>query len=108
MVERRLRGDDGALRYAAHHVWEGRIWEGRIREGNEKENASMAGQMERPLGDVTFLTVSEVAKAMRVSKMTVYRLVHAGTLPAVQVGRSFRIPQEAVHAYLRESFYEAG
>jgi excisionase family DNA binding protein len=60
------------------------------------------------LGDVKFLTVAEVAEAMRVSKMTVYRLVHAGTLPAVRVGRSFRVPQDAVTEYLRNSFYEAG
>lgn len=64
-----------------------------------------------PLGDMRFLTVAEVAEAMRVSKMTVYRLVHAGTLPAVQVGRSFRIPEQAVQEYLRDSYvqgYEAG
>jgi len=60
------------------------------------------------LGDVNLLTVAEVAEAMRVSKMTVYRLVHAGTLPAVRVGRSFRVPQDAVTEYLRNSFYEAG
>jgi excisionase family DNA binding protein len=63
---------------------------------------------ERPLAEVRFLTVAEVATAMRVSKMTVYRLVHNGELPAVQVGRSFRIPEQAVHAYLQESFVEAG
>lgn len=61
-----------------------------------------------PFGDVRFLTVAEVASVMRVSKMTVYRLVHAGTLPALQVGRSFRIPEQAVHDYLRESFIRAG
>ncbi len=38
-----------------------------------------------------FLTVSEVADRMRVSKMTVYRLVHSGELPAVRFGRSFRV-----------------
>lgn len=65
----------------------------------------MAGN-ERPLSEVKFLTVAEVAAVMRVSKMTVYRLVHNGELPAVQVGRSFRIPEQAVHDYLRESFVE--
>jgi excisionase family DNA binding protein len=60
------------------------------------------------LGEVRFLTVAEVASAMRVSKMTVYRLVHAGTLPAVQVGRSFRIPEQAVSDYLRDSYVQAG
>ena len=43
----------------------------------------------------TFLTVAEVADIMRVSKMTVYRLVHAGDLPAVRVGRSFRVNDKA-------------
>ncbi len=54
------------------------------------------------------MTVAEVAVRMRVSKMTVYRLVHNGELPAVQVGRSFRIREEDVDEYLRKSFYTAG
>jgi len=61
---------------------------------------------ERPLSEVRFLTVAEVATVMRVSKMTVYRLVHSGDLPAVRVGRSFRVPEQAVHDYLRDSFVE--
>jgi excisionase family DNA binding protein len=58
--------------------------------------------------DVKFLTVAEVAAAMRVSKMTVYRLVHAGELPAARVGRSFRVPEDAVNDYLRKSYFQAG
>ena len=53
---------------------------------------------------VTFLTVAEVASMMRVSKMTVYRLVHAGELSAVRVGRSFRVPERAVQDYLRDAY----
>ncbi len=60
------------------------------------------------LAEVKFLTVAEVATVMRVSKMTVYRMVHAGELPAVRVGRSFRVPEKAVHDYLRGAFIEAG
>ena len=52
--------------------------------------------------------MAEVAATMRVSKMTVYRLVHNGELPAVRVGRSFRVPEEAVHEYLRGSYIDAG
>src|SRR3954465_9082912 len=63
---------------------------------------------ERPLAELRFLTVAEVAALMRVSKMTVYRLVHGGTLPAVRVGRSFRVPGPAVNEYLKDSFIEAG
>ncbi|WP_375480443.1 helix-turn-helix domain-containing protein [uncultured Jatrophihabitans sp.] len=57
---------------------------------------------------VKFLTVAEVAAVMRVSKMTVYRMVHAGELPAGRFGRSFRVPEQAVHDYLRAAFTEAG
>jgi excisionase family DNA binding protein len=60
------------------------------------------------LAEVRFLTVAEVAALMRVSKMTVYRLVHSGDLTAVRVGRSFRVPEKAVHDYLRDAFIEAG
>jgi len=48
------------------------------------------------LSGVRFLTVAEVAEMMRVSKMTVYRLVHSGELPAIRFGRSFRVPESAV------------
>ncbi|HEY6746570.1 MAG TPA: helix-turn-helix domain-containing protein [Mycobacteriales bacterium] len=61
-----------------------------------------------PLAQVRFLTVAEVAALMRVSKMTVYRLVHSGELAAVQVGRSYRVPEKAVHDYLRDAYIEAG
>ncbi|WP_110180458.1 helix-turn-helix domain-containing protein [Nocardioides solisilvae] len=58
--------------------------------------------------DVKFLTIAEVAAMMRVSKMTVYRLVHNGELPAVRVGRSFRVTEDDVDEYLRKSFFNAG
>jgi excisionase family DNA binding protein len=48
-----------------------------------------------------FLTIAEVAAAMRVSKMTVYRLVKSHAIAAVRVGRSFRVPEEAVNDYIR-------
>lgn len=61
-----------------------------------------------PLSGTQFLTVAEVANLMRVSKMTVYRLVHGGELPAVRVGRSFRVPAKAVHDYLETSYFDVG
>ena len=64
-------------------------------------------QNEGRLSEVRFLTVAEVATLMRVSKMTVYRLVHSGELAAVRVGRSFRVSERAVHEYLREAFPES-
>lgn len=60
------------------------------------------------LAEMRFLTVAEVAEVMRVSRMTVYRLVHSGELPAVRVGRSFRVPERAVHDYLSAAFNDVG
>lgn len=58
--------------------------------------------------DVRFLTVAEVAEIMRVSKMTVYRLVHAGELPAIRFGRSYRVPESAVADALRTPSADVG
>lgn len=49
-----------------------------------------------------FVTVAEVAELMRVSRMTVYRMVHAGELPAVRMGRSYRVPLAAVEELIAQ------
>jgi excisionase family DNA binding protein len=54
-----------------------------------------------------FLTVAEVARVLRISNMTVYRLIGAGQLPAVRVGKSYRLREEDVDRYLAERFTEA-
>jgi excisionase family DNA binding protein len=86
--------------------------EGRPSGSDDSGEQSSAGgrgrSLDPALAEVRFLTVAEVAAVMRVSKMTVYRMVHAGELPAVRVGRSFRVPEKAVHDYLRAAFIEAG
>jgi excisionase family DNA binding protein len=64
--------------------------------------------MSRDLSEVRFLTVAEVADMMRVSNMTVYRLVHSGELPAVRFGRSFRIPESAVVAAIQTPISDVG
>jgi excisionase family DNA binding protein len=56
----------------------------------------------------TFLTVAEVADLLRVSRMTVYRWVHAGELPAVRFGRSFRVPQKAVETFMEQAELAGG
>ena len=61
---------------------------------------------DRPLGEVKLLTVAEVASILRLSKMTVYRMVNSGALPALKVGRSVRVPEHVVHEYLRNSFVD--
>ena len=71
---------------------------------NGRDSGAADGQLAR----TQFLTVAEVAALMRVSKMTVYRLVHNGELPAVRVGRSFRVHAKAVHDLLETSYFDAG
>jgi excisionase family DNA binding protein len=46
------------------------------------------------------LTVAEVAALMRVSTMTVYRLIKAGDLPALRVGKNYRVRESDVDGYL--------
>ncbi len=55
-----------------------------------------------------FLTVSEVAQQLRVSNMTVYRLVKSGQLAAVRVGRGYRLREEDVRRYLEQRYMDAG
>ncbi len=64
--------------------------------------------MASDFADVRFLTVAEVADMMRVSTMTVYRLVHSGDLPAIRFGRSFRIPETAVEAVIHTPIANVG
>ena len=54
-----------------------------------------------------FLTVAEVATLMRVSTMTVYRLIKAGELASVRVGKSYRIKDEDVDRYLASRYNQA-
>ena len=54
--------------------------------------------MAENFADAKFMTVTEVADMMRVSRMTVYRMIHAGDLPAVRFGRSYRVPLKSVEA----------
>jgi len=55
-----------------------------------------------------YVTVGEVAGQLRVSNMTVYRLVRAGQLPAVRVGRSYRIREEDVDRFVAGKYTAAG
>jgi excisionase family DNA binding protein len=48
------------------------------------------------------LTVAEVAQHMRVSRMTVYRLIKSRQLAALRVGKNYRIRYRDVEHYLRQ------
>jgi excisionase family DNA binding protein len=48
----------------------------------------------------TFLTTEEVLKYLRVKSRTLYRLIRSGDLPAVRVGRQWRIRRRDLDAWL--------
>lgn len=56
-----------------------------------------------PKPETRFSTVSEVADALRISKMGVYRMIHTGDLPAYKFGRTLRVPTQAVWDFIRGS-----
>ena len=68
-------------------------------EGLDASNSLMVGR---------FLTVAEVARTLRVSNMTVYRLVKAGDIPAVRVGRGYRLREDDVRRYLEQRYMDTG
>lgn len=54
------------------------------------------------------LTVVEVAQLMRVSNMTVYRLIKSGQLSAIRVGKNYRIRATDIDRYLSERAVRVG
>jgi excisionase family DNA binding protein len=68
----------------------------------ENSKVGLDPDIERLGTSSELFTVTEVGAMLRVSKMTIYRLVHAGQLPALRVGGSYRIPQAAVAELLGE------
>ena len=58
----------------------------------EAETAGLTGAL---------LTVAEVAGLLRVSNMTVYRLINAGDLSSLRVGKNYRIRESDLESFLR-------
>lgn len=57
--------------------------------------------MSQPAGNESrLLRVREVAEALSVSNMTVYRLIHDGEIRAFRVGHGWRVPEADLQAYL--------
>jgi excisionase family DNA binding protein len=63
---------------------------------------------ERQAGPIRFMTVSEVAASLRVSTMTVYRLINGGELPAARIGRSFRVRVQDLDTFVADHFTRVG
>ena len=50
--------------------------------------------------DSELLTVEEAAKVLRISQVTLRRLLRESKLPGVKVGNVWRIPRSALEAFL--------
>lgn len=61
-------------------------------------NQHSTGQDDMP----RLLTVAEMAALLRVSTMTIYRLINAGELRTIRIGRSIRIPNDVANEYLAQ------
>lgn len=59
--------------------------------------------MTTPTKPVSFYTVSEAAALLRVSTMTLYRVIREGAFPAVKIQQRIIIPAKAVDALIEEA-----
>ena len=84
---------------------DGRTWGVSVAGGYPIESALVRRE---PFTEARLLTVNEVADLLRVSRMTVYRLIKTGDMSAFRVGRSYRLREEDIHSYLTERYTEAG
>jgi len=68
-------------------------------------DAAIAMSAFRPEDDLTvdgeILTVMDVARFLRVSKSTVYKLARVGELPASKIGKHWRFLRRDIHQWVR-------
>jgi len=58
--------------------------------------------------DVVLLKANEVATLLGISRSQAYMLMAKGGLPVVRIGRSVRVPQAALAAWIRQNTESAG
>ena len=74
-----------------------RTWTDRIDERSARSGAR--GPRDQSMEE-TFLTTEEVLEYLQVNLRTVYRLIKAGKIPAVRVGRPWRFRKRDIDAWL--------
>ena len=60
----------------------------------------MTSSDHRGFGDFEFMTTDEVLGYLRINARTVYRLIRDGELPAVRIGRQWRIRRTDLDLWL--------
>lgn len=54
------------------------------------------------------LTIAEAGERLRQSRDSIYKLMQSGQLPSLKIGRSRRIPESAVEAFIAERLDSTG
>lgn len=52
------------------------------------------------MGEIKVYTLDEVADILKVTKRTIYNYLKAGTLPAVKMGKSYRVTEENLREFI--------
>lgn len=52
------------------------------------------------MADIKVYTLDEVADILKVTKRTLYNYVKAGKLPAVKIGKYWRVSEESLQAFI--------
>lgn len=50
-----------------------------------------------------YLTISEAAKRLKLAKITIYRMARRGQLPAVKLGKAWRISSQKLEGLFEKS-----
>jgi len=74
---------------------------GKISLTNKVHESTLIIIMKNQTKPDEFLTIEEVAKILKVTKVTLYRMARKGKIPAVKFGKAWRISSKLLEA-LRE------
>lgn len=63
-------------------------------------HADLTAYAGRPINGSLLLTIAEAAKALRISRSSIYRLFEGGELAWVQIGASRRVTSAEIHRFI--------
>lgn len=52
---------------------------------------------------IEILTVKELARILKITRQQVRKMIRSGEIPAVKVGREWRIPREYLNEFIEEN-----
>lgn len=55
------------------------------------------------MGMSALLTVKEIAVLLKTSRQQVRKMIHSGLLPAVKIGREWRVDMDYLESFLEEN-----